>query len=230
MGFFLERLRRRGEVRVLVAEQLVGDLTGQQHPHVGPFVDGLAAEIHAQAGPDGGDVVGTQQGNDRFQCVEHFLPRHVNFHVIAADVVGHLAGVFQVDGGRCPCRWRRSRRGLSVSLAAMAQTRLESSSAGQETAQGGVGVHAFFPRRRPVSGESARRRFSRSSVQYRSTRGDVGSTGRIGRGRSSDRGGKGKISRQMPTRFLGSLAKTRGAVIQRAVVEGPDADGGPGRR
>ena len=98
LGFFLERLRRRGEVRVLVAEQLIGDLTGQQHPHVGPFVDGLTAEIHTQAGPDGGDVVGTQQGNDCFQCIEYFLPRHGNLHVLAADVVGHLAGVFQVNG------------------------------------------------------------------------------------------------------------------------------------
>ena len=47
-----------GEVRVLVAEELVADLTGQQHPDVRIPVDGLAAQVHAHAGPDGGDVPG----------------------------------------------------------------------------------------------------------------------------------------------------------------------------
>ena len=70
-GLLLERLGGGGEVRVLVAEQLVGDLAGQQHPDVGVLVDGLAAQVHAHAGPDGGDVVGAQQGDDLLQRVQH---------------------------------------------------------------------------------------------------------------------------------------------------------------
>ena len=56
----LERRRRGGEIRVLIPKQLVADLARQQHPDVALLMDGPAEEIHAHAGPDGGDVVRTE--------------------------------------------------------------------------------------------------------------------------------------------------------------------------
>ena len=98
LGLLLESLGRGGEVGVLVAEELVTDLAGQQHPDVGLLVDGLAAEVHAHAGPDGGDVIGPQQGDDFLQGVQHLLAGHVHLGMVGADVVGHFPGVFQIDG------------------------------------------------------------------------------------------------------------------------------------
>ncbi len=57
LGFLLEGFRRRGKVRVLIAEQLVRDLTGEEHPNIRMLVDVLADQIHSNAGPDGGDIV-----------------------------------------------------------------------------------------------------------------------------------------------------------------------------
>ena len=98
LGFLLESQGAGGEVRVLVAEQLVGNLPGQQHPDVRLLVDGLAHQVHSQAGPDGGDVIGAQQLDDLLQRCEDVFRRHVHLGVVAADVVRHLPGVLQVDG------------------------------------------------------------------------------------------------------------------------------------
>ena len=98
LGLVLERLGAGSEVGVLVAEQLVGNLAGQQHPDVGLLVDGLAAQIHAHAGPDGGDVPGAQHGDDLLQGVQHLLAGHKDLGVVGADVVGNFTGVLQVDG------------------------------------------------------------------------------------------------------------------------------------
>ena len=98
LGLVLERLGAGSEVGVLVAEQLVGNLAGQQHPDVGLLVDGLAAQIHAHAGPDGGDVPGAQHGDDLLQGVQHLLAGHKDLRVVGTDVVGHFPGVLQVDG------------------------------------------------------------------------------------------------------------------------------------
>ena len=98
LRLFLELLRRGGEVGVLVTEQLVGDLAGQQHPNVGVLMNPLAQQIHAHAGPDSGDIKGAQQVNHILQRIQHQLPGHDHLGVVTADVVCHLLGVFQVDG------------------------------------------------------------------------------------------------------------------------------------
>ena len=97
-GFLLEFLRGGGEVGVFVAEQLVADLAGQQDADVGLLVDGLADQIHAHAGADGGDVIGAQQLDHRLQRGAYLIRRHIHLGVVAADIVGHLPRVFQVDG------------------------------------------------------------------------------------------------------------------------------------
>ena len=66
-ALLLEGVGGGGEVGVLVAEQLVGNFAGQQHADVGLLVDGLAQQVHAHAGTDGGDVPGAQQPDDLFQ-------------------------------------------------------------------------------------------------------------------------------------------------------------------
>ena len=221
----MERFRRRGKVRILVAEQLVGDFTGQQHPDVGPFVDGLAAEVHAQAGPDGGDVVGAQQCNDRFQGVQHFLPGHGNFHVIAADVVGHLTGVFQVDGvgvhadGEGP-------QGFVGELCGDGTDQAGIQAAGQETAQGGVGVHALFH-----GGNQFPVNLSADGFQIVGAvpvhAGDVAVPDEMAVGVVVT-GREGEDFPADAHQVFGFAGEDQRTVVQRAVVEGPDADGVPG--
>ena len=94
----LERLRRRGKVGVLIPEQLVGDLPGEEHPDIRLPVDRFAHKIHPHARPDGGYIEGAQQVDHLFQCLEHLPAGHIHLRVIRADIVRCLPGVFQVDG------------------------------------------------------------------------------------------------------------------------------------
>ena len=98
LGFLLKRLGGWGKVGVLVAEQLVGDLTGEQHPDIGRFVNGLAYQIHADAGTDGGDVEGSQQLHHRFQRGKNVLFGDDDLGMVAVDVIRDLFRVFQVNG------------------------------------------------------------------------------------------------------------------------------------
>ena len=63
--FLLERFRAGGKVCIFVAEQLVRHLSGEQHPHIRLLVDGPAHQIHPDAGPDRGDIIGAQQMDHR---------------------------------------------------------------------------------------------------------------------------------------------------------------------
>ena len=56
LGFCLEGFPGGGKVGVLVAKQLIGDLTGQQDTNIRVFMDVLADQIHTDAGTDGRDV------------------------------------------------------------------------------------------------------------------------------------------------------------------------------
>ena len=56
----LERLRGGCKVRILVPKQLVADLPRQQDPDIALGMDGPADEVHSHAGPDGGNIVGTE--------------------------------------------------------------------------------------------------------------------------------------------------------------------------
>ena len=98
LAFLLEGVGGGGVVGVLVAEQLIGDLTGQQHPDVGLLVDGLAQQVHAHAGADGGDVPGAQQADDLFQTVDDHVPVDDDLVVLAAQIFSGLARILQVDG------------------------------------------------------------------------------------------------------------------------------------
>ena len=94
----LERLGRGGEVGVFIAEELVGDLPREEDPDIRLFVDSFTQQVHAHAGPDGGDVVGAQHLDDPLQAGEHILPGDDDLGVVAADVVCRFSGVSQVDG------------------------------------------------------------------------------------------------------------------------------------
>ena len=94
----LEGFRRRGEIRILVAEELVGNLAGQQNPDVGVLVNGPAAEIHAETGADGGDVPGAEQPDDFLQCSQNLFPGHMKRGMLRSDVVRGDPGIPEVDG------------------------------------------------------------------------------------------------------------------------------------
>ena len=93
----LELLGAEREVGVLVAEQLVGNLAGQNHAQVGVLVNPLAKKIHAHARADGRNIIRAQHADDLFQRIEHLLLCHVDLGVVAADVVCHLLGVLEID-------------------------------------------------------------------------------------------------------------------------------------
>ena len=84
LALLLEGIGGGGVVGVLVAEQLIGDLAGQQHADIGLLVDGLAQQVHAHAGADGGDVPGAQQADDLFQTVDDHIPVDDDLVVLAA--------------------------------------------------------------------------------------------------------------------------------------------------
>lgn len=121
----LEFRRRGGEVGVLVAEELVGDLAREQDADVGLLVYGLADEIHTYAGPDGGDVVAADGGDDLGQGRDGLTHGDYDLRVLAAEEVRGLAGVAEVDGvvphaygkgaqalSREPCRYAADEGGV----------------------------------------------------------------------------------------------------------------------
>ena len=98
---FSLRLKRgfvRGEIRVLVPKELVGDLPGHQDPKVCGLPDLFAAKIHPDAGPYRCDVPGAQNPNHFRQRLQNVFPRHGKGGVLRADEFRCLLRVFQVDG------------------------------------------------------------------------------------------------------------------------------------
>jgi hypothetical protein len=61
-------------------------------------MDGLAHEIHADAGTDRRDVVGPEGGDDRFERVYNVVSADDDLGVFAADIVRDLLGVLEVSG------------------------------------------------------------------------------------------------------------------------------------
>ena len=98
LALLLESIGGGGVVGVLVAEQLIGNLAGQQHADIGLLVDGLAQQIHAHAGADGGDIPGAQQADDLFQTVDDHIPVDDDLVVLAAQIFCGLARIFQING------------------------------------------------------------------------------------------------------------------------------------
>ena len=98
LALLLEGIGGGGVVGVLVAEQFIGNLAGQQHADIGLLVDGLAQQVHAHAGADGGDVPGAQQADDLFQTVDDHIPVDDDLVVLAAQIFCGLARIFQING------------------------------------------------------------------------------------------------------------------------------------
>ena len=61
-------------------------------------MDGLAEQVHPHAGADGGDIPGAQQPDDLLQALDDHVPVDDDLMVFAAQIIGGLAGIFQVDG------------------------------------------------------------------------------------------------------------------------------------
>ena len=94
----LESGSARRIVGVLVAEQLIGDFAGQQHPDVGMLMDVFADKVHTHRSADRCDVPSAQHRNDILERAQHDLPVDDDLGVVSVEIVGHLLGVFQVDG------------------------------------------------------------------------------------------------------------------------------------
>ena len=97
LRLLLKRRGRRREIGVFVAEQLVRDLPREQHADIRHRMDLLADEIHSHARADGRDIERGERTDDKIEIAKHFVARHIYFRMLAADVVGDLLCVFQVD-------------------------------------------------------------------------------------------------------------------------------------
>ena len=94
LGFRLERGGTGGEICIFVAEELIGNFTGEQHADIGLLVNGFADEVHAHAGADGGDVIRAKQRNDGFEIFDNIVLCDDDLGVVAVNVIGNFAGVF----------------------------------------------------------------------------------------------------------------------------------------
>ena len=94
----LKFLRAGGKVRIFVAEQLVGNLTGEKYPKIRMLMDIFANQIHADRCADRRDVIGAQQLHHMREGLQHILFRDNDLGMIGTDIVCHFFGVFQVNG------------------------------------------------------------------------------------------------------------------------------------
>ena len=95
--FQLELFSVRSEVRVLVTEDLIGDLAGQEHPDIRGLANAFADQVHSHARPDRRDIEGTQGRDDLAERSQHDVLIDDDLVMVAADEVGHLFRVLQVD-------------------------------------------------------------------------------------------------------------------------------------
>ncbi len=98
LGFGLEVRRGGRKVRVLVAEELVTYLPGQENPDIRVLMDVLAKEVHADRSPDGRDVPGAESLDELGKDADDLVTRHDDFRVVRAQVLCGLPRVLEVDG------------------------------------------------------------------------------------------------------------------------------------
>ncbi len=65
--------------------------------HIRGFMNLLAEQVHAHAGPDRRDIPGSQNPDHFRQGIQNFLLRHRDLGMIAADVFGDFSCILQVD-------------------------------------------------------------------------------------------------------------------------------------
>ena len=143
LALLLEGVGGGGVVGVFVAEQLVRDLAGQQHTHIGLLVNGLAQQVHAHAGADGGDIPCAQQPDDFLQAAEHHFAVDDDLVVLAAKIVRSLPGVFQVDGIGVHADGKGA-DGLAQFLGGNGAHQRGVEPAGKQEAYGCIGVQPLF--------------------------------------------------------------------------------------
>ena len=115
--FFLKRRRGRREIRIFVSEKFVGNFAGEQYANICPLMDRPADQIHSDAGADRGNIIRSENADQRIQHGGHFARSHEYFRMIASNIRSCLSGVFQIDGilahsyGECFDRNRTLLRG-----------------------------------------------------------------------------------------------------------------------
>jgi hypothetical protein len=106
-------------------------------------VDGLAQQVHAHAGADGGDVPGAQQADDLFQVLQHDVAVDDDLVVLAAQIIGGLTGIFQVDGIGIHADGKGA-DGLAQLLGGDGAHQRGVQAAGEQEAHRGIGVQTLF--------------------------------------------------------------------------------------
>ena len=61
-------------------------------------MDVFADKVHTHRGADRCDVPCAQHRNDILERAQHDLPVDDDLGVVSVEIVGHLLGIFQVDG------------------------------------------------------------------------------------------------------------------------------------
>ena len=225
LRFLLEFLGGGGEVRIFVAEQLIGDFAGEQHPQIRMLMDILTHQIHTDGGPDGGDVVGAQQRHHLGQGFQNVLLGDDDLRMVRADVIRHLPGVFQVDGVQVHADGEGP-DGLLAGPRRHGADQAGIQAAGEEEAHGGIGIQPLFNARHQLVMD-----LFAGGLQAVGATGLRGSHIPVADELSvlivvSRREGQDPVAQAH--QVLGLAGKDGRAVPVVAIVQRPDADGVPG--
>ena len=96
-SLFLKCGGRRRKVRILIAEQLIGDFTCKQYPDICMLMNPFAYKIHTDGCANGGYIPGPEKFHNSRESRNNILFRDYDLGVVAADIVGNLTRIFQID-------------------------------------------------------------------------------------------------------------------------------------
>ena len=169
----------------------------------------LQHEVHAHAGADGGDVIGAQQRQITVFAAYRSTSWRVMMYlgVIGADVIGHFAGVFQIDGILVHADGESADGLLPQHLGADGAHQRGIQAAGEQEAQRGIGVQPLIHTGDQLIADGAADGLQIIMAILRNS-GQCRRSGRTCRLRSNAPAGRGRPRLHRPTRFLASLANT----------------------
>ena len=189
------------------------------------LVDILADQIHAHRRADGGDVPGAQHGHHLFQRVEDGVLVDDDIGVVGPQVLGGLAGVFQVDGVTAHADGKGA-DGLAQLFGRNGADQAGIQPAGEQEAHGGVGIQPLFHARNELFPDVFQDGGHIVPVVGRGV-GDIAVPHKPAVAVVAADGERINLLAQ-PHQVLGLGGKGDGAAVAVAVEQGPDADGVPG--
>ena len=96
LAFFLKSFCIRCVIGVFVAEKLVRHFSGEEYLHISVLMDIPAQEVHPDACPDGGYIIGGKRFYDFGQDSDHLILCHRDVYVFTAKIFCRSLCIFRV--------------------------------------------------------------------------------------------------------------------------------------